>query len=116
MNNAVVRFMSAFDDTQIDAFLPDDPADFDTWIEDKMSAFQKSEDPSHGMTLDAAATLLMMDFGEYIMELMEADDPPDPGAEADTEEVDEYGADPEYEVVTTEETKAVAMAAGPANA
>lgn len=109
MNDAVTQFMNAYDDEQIDGFLPDNPPDFDKWIETRLATFQSADDPSHAIVLDAATTLFFMDFGEYIMELMEPD-PPDPGVEVSGDEEDETGV--EFDVVTvSNDSEVVAMAA-----
>jgi len=62
----VVQFVDNHTDQDIEAFLPEDLAQADSWLDGLVSAFTANEDPTTDEMMDGVAAIFMMAFLERL--------------------------------------------------
>lgn len=96
LNTFVVQFVEGHSDEAINAFLPEDVSEADSWIEQHINAFTENEDPSTDDILDGVAALFMMAFLERLYEacgITNEDDYEDDGDDDGEDDGEEYEDD-----------------------
>lgn len=89
LNTFVAQFLEANTDEDIEAFLPQNIAEADRWIDELVAKFVDIESPSTDEMLDGIAAIFMMAFLERVYEHCGVDDDDEPDDEEVDEEVDE---------------------------
>lgn len=68
LNTVVAQFLDGHTDDDIDAFLPEDIEEADTWVEQHIAKFTENENPSIKDMTDGLGAIFMMAFLEQLYE------------------------------------------------
>ena len=99
LNRFVAQFVDSHTDEDIEAFLPADVSEADSWIEEHITAFVENEEPTVDDMLDGLAAIFMMAFMERLYEAcgITGDEDGDEGDPDDDSEDDEDDGDEDEE-------------------